>query len=129
VIALLLACASGPALTPAQKHEGTTANGLYHLAWETKPAPIPMGQLFEIDTTLTDAKTGKPIEDAVVRVDARMPQHGHGMATKPEDVGGPHPSGVYVTRGMKFHMPGDWTITFTVDGPAGSDRLESLQRL
>lgn len=95
-----------------------------------------MGELFEVEAVLTDAKTGAPIEDATVRIDARMPQHGHGMATRPEDdpgtcdaAGCRHPGGRYVTRGMKFHMPGDWALTFDVDGPAGPDRLEAVHRL
>lgn len=123
------------ASAPAPK---TTKGGLYTVAWTTVPAPIPMGGLFELHTTLRDAKTGALVEDATVRVDARMPQHGHGMATKPEDDPGAcsgeppvcrHPDGVYVTRGMKFHMPGEWTLSFVVDGPAGPDRLDAVEKL
>lgn len=120
--------------------EGVTALGHYRLTWTTEPSPVPLAQLFEIEATLTDARTGAPIEDAEVRIDARMPQHGHGMATKPQDDPGActgegqartcrHPGGRYRTRGMKFHMPGEWTLSFDVSGPAGADRLEAVQRL
>ncbi|MFZ5478414.1 MAG: FixH family protein [Myxococcota bacterium] len=121
MIALLLACAA-----PAPAN--TTAQGLYAIRYATSPDPVPLSTLFEVETFVTDARTGEPVEDAVVRVDARMPQHGHGMATKPEDVAGPHPDGRYVTRGMKLHMPGEWTLRFEVDGPAGRDTLEVRHR-
>ncbi len=107
-----------------------TALKLYTVTWKTDPRPLPLSTLFEIEATLTDAK-GAPVEDAKVRIDARMPQHGHGMATRPEDDEGvcdaagacTHPGGVYRTRGMKFHMPGEWSLRFDVDGPAGTDHL------
>ncbi len=41
----------------------------------------------------------------------------------------PHPGGVYVTRGMKFHMPGSWTLTFDIDGPGGTERAEAVLEL
>ena len=107
-----------------------TAHGLYAITWTTRPDPIPLGELFDIEATVTNAKTGAPVEDAVVRIDARMPQHGHGMATRPEDdLDATNPGGVYVTHGMKFHMPGAWSIVFVVEGPAGTDRLEVDHRL
>jgi hypothetical protein len=113
-----------------------TKNGLYRVSWRPVPDPIVLSELFTVEATVTDA-AGVPVEDGVVRIDARMPQHGHGMATKPEDDPGVcdaegkcrHPGGVYRTRGMKFHMPGDWTVTFDVKGPAGEDRLEAPRRI
>jgi hypothetical protein len=113
----------------------STTRGLYRLRWTPNPAPLPLNALFEVEVQLTDA-SGAPVDGATVRVDARMPEHGHGMATKPEpDPGacavGPegapvctHPGGRYLTRGMKLHMPGKWVFTFDVTGPAGSDRAE-----
>jgi hypothetical protein len=56
-----------------------------------------------------------------------MPEHGHGMATRPETT--PDPAGGFVTRGMKFHMPGNWVYSFVVEGPAGRDRAEVAVRL
>ncbi len=112
-----------------------TMNKLYRIAWRTLPAPPPLSTLFEIEATVTDA-AGAPVENASVRIDARMPQHGHGMATRPEDDRGvcvdtvcTHPGGLYRTRGMKFHMPGEWTLRFDVEGPAGADSLEVPVRI
>lgn len=125
---------SSPVLTAASPL--ATANKLYTLSWRTDPAPPPLSTLFEIEATLTDA-VGAPVTDATVRIDAKMPQHGHGMATKPEDDRGVcdasgacvHAEGRYRTRGMKFHMPGEWTIRFDIEGPLGADHLDVPLRL
>lgn len=119
----------GCATPPKVPHDvRTTERGLYAITYVTRPSPVPLGGLFEIEATLTSAATGAPITDAAVSIDARMPQHGHGMPTRPEDDPGPHAGGVYVTRGMKFHMQGDWVVAFDVIGPAGPDRLEVTYR-
>jgi YtkA-like len=115
--------------------ELTTTHKKYRLRWRTSQ-PVVTGDLFSVETVLTDA-AGAPVIGGHVRVDARMPQHGHGMATKPEADPGvcaapdtcTHPEGRYRMDGMKFHMPGDWTVTFDVDGPSGSDRAEVVYRL
>ncbi|MDP2316014.1 MAG: FixH family protein [Pseudomonadota bacterium] len=125
--------AAEPALSVAPL---PTVNKLYRITWHTTPAPPPLSTLFEIEAVVTDP-AGAPVEDAQVRINARMPQHGHGMATNPEDDPGTcdaagactHPGGRYLTRGMKFHMPGEWTLRFDVEGPAGADHLEVPLRL
>lgn len=124
LLSLLLACSAPPPTTEA---------GLYLVEWTTSPAPVPLNTLFEVRTTLRDAKTGLPVEDATVTVDATMPQHGHGMVTRPEADPGVcdpapcrHPGGVYTMRGMKFHMPGEWTVHFAVKGPAGEDHRDEV---
>ena len=63
---------------------------------------------------------GTPLEHADLSIDGGMPQHGHGLPTEPqvtEDLGG----GRYKVEGMKFNMPGWWTITLKVSGAAGTD--------
>ncbi len=124
------------AVAPATPTAGLqTRNGRYLVDWTPVPAPIPTSELFEVRVTLRDAKSGAVLPDAKVHVDARMPQHGHGMATRPVDDPGvctgsgdamtcTHPDGIYVTRGMKFHMPGEWTLTISVEGPSGHDQLD-----
>ena len=124
----LLACTATP--------DPTTAAGLYTIEWTTSPAPLPLNALFEVHSTVRDAKSGEPVEDAVVTVDATMPEHGHGMVTRPEADPGVceplpcrHPGGAYVMRGMKFHMPGDWSLHVEVKGPAGEDHLDAVVKL
>jgi hypothetical protein len=146
MLLLVLACArpQAPAATRGDIHEVTTASGRYHIVWTSEPAPIPLAQLFEMHMTVTDAKTGAPVEDGIVTVDATMPAHGHGMPTRPEHDRGTcvpaadgatsgdplgeaictHAGGVYVTRGMKLHMPGEWVLSFQVNTPTGGDGID-----
>jgi hypothetical protein len=75
-----------------------------------------------IHTWTVELKTadGKPVDGASVAIDGGMPQHGHGLPTAPEitkSLG----EGRYLVEGMKFNMPGWWTIEVEVDGPAGQD--------
>lgn len=148
MIGLLWLFACGPTSAPERAAEKAaekaaadaapkeTANRLYRLQWKTVPAPIPLSQLFELEVTITD-RDGKPVEGATLSVDATMPQHGHGMATRPQVDPGEcaadgtcrHPGGVYRVQGMKFHMQGDWLLRFAVSGPAGSDHLDVPHRL
>lgn len=106
----------------------TTKAGSYQISFKTDPAPIPLSRLFSIDAVVTDSG-GAPVTDATLDINATMPQHGHGMSTKPENIPGTcdasgvcaHPLGQYRTEGMKFHMPGDWTMSFKVESSRGND--------
>lgn len=129
LLVLVVGCGGGaPAAAPGEQ---VTQGGLYRVRVTTEPTPVPLSQLFTAVVEVRDAKTGAPVEQASVGVDATMPQHGHGMTTAPVPDDGVcadgvcrHPGGIYRTEGMKFHMPGDWTVHVEVNGPAGPDRLD-----
>jgi hypothetical protein len=71
--------------------------------------PVPkVGELFSALSTVYDPRTGRPLGDGKFALDATMPEHGHGMMTKPEHR---HIEGdQWRTDGMKLHMPGKWQI-------------------
>ena len=80
---------------------------------------IKVGKLHRWNITVTDA-SGAPVDSARITVDGGMPQHGHGLPTKPivtEHLGG----GQHVIDGMKFHMGGWWVVKLAIDGSKGSD--------
>jgi len=83
--------------------------GEFSFTLTLEPAVPVLHEFFSVTTRLLDLRSGLPVEAADVDVDARMPDHGHGMATRPEhrELG----SGRYETRGMKFHMPGVWVFS------------------
>ena len=70
---------------------------------------------------------GLEIEGAIVDVAGGMPEHDHGLPTKPrvtEELGG----GDYRLEGMRFHMKGYWEIVVSVTTDAGQfDVTISLQ--
>lgn len=64
-------------------------------------------------------EAGVGVEGATVEVDGGMPQHDHGLPTKPRvtaDLGG----GDYRLEGMRFHMSGSWEITVRVTTESGT---------
>lgn len=143
---LLGACGGSEAPVPSAPDASDAAEGWratrwtqgrkYQVTLELHPNPPAMGELFEVRARLLD-RAGEPIEDAKVRLDARMPQHDHGMMTDPIDDPGVcddagtcrHPDGVYTTRGFKFHMGGEWTILVSVEGPLGPDNTSFVYEM
>ncbi len=100
-------------------------NPQWLLVYRATPEPIPVGQHFVLDFEL--CPRGEAAPPAEVRVDARMPEHRHGMNYRPS-VRSAAP-GVYRAEGLMFHMPGRWELMFEWrDGQATPQRLlQSLQ--
>lgn len=96
-----------------------TEHGLFVGTLEAGASPISVGTI-EKWTVAVTTPDGHPVGHAAVSIDGGMPQHGHGLPTEPQvtkELGG----GRYKVEGMKFNMPGWWTITLEVSSPAGAD--------
>jgi hypothetical protein len=75
--------------------------------------PIPLNRIHSWTLQLVTT-SGVPIEHARIEVDGIMPEHRHGMATKPRvtrELG----AGNYLVEGMKFQMAGWWMVVFSLD--------------
>jgi YtkA-like len=99
-----------------------SSGGLYRLTYSPSLAPIPINQLHTWMLHLETAQ-GQPINDATILVNGDMPQHGHGLPTKPvvtDKLG----NGNYLVEGMKFQMAGWWVIDFAVTVNAKPDKVE-----
>ncbi len=99
----------------------TSVNGRYHAAIKPDGDSIPKGKLQKWTLHLETA-SGSPIDDATVSVDGGMPQHGHGLPTKPlvtRHLG----NGDHLVEGMKFNMGGWWVVKFRVNTTAGADSV------
>lgn len=83
----------------------------FRITYETaQSVPLNTIHTWKLRVERTD---GSAVTGAEVLTDGTMPEHGHGLPTKPrmtQELG----SGVYLIEGMKFNMPGWWTVTFTV---------------
>lgn len=99
----------------------TSEHGLYRAAIKPDGDSIPQGKLQKWTLHL-DAASGAPVSTASVAIDGGMPQHGHGLPTKPRvtrELG----NGDYLVEGMKFNMGGWWVVKFRVDSSVGADSL------
>jgi hypothetical protein len=63
---------------------------------------------------------GTPVENAAISVDRGMPQHGHGLPTRPEATAYLG-AGRYRIGGFKFTMKGWWELKFAIRAAKGDD--------
>ena len=97
----------------------TSQDGLFEVTYTTTPNPLPLNDYFDMAVTLTEAEVST--DELVLGVDAKMPEHNHGMNVLPEfEMGG---RGKLAVKGMLFHMPGHWEITVQVTRGETSDSV------
>ncbi len=104
-----VACRPSPAGGPAPAARAA-GEFLVELVPDAEPVPVNVLHSWTVRVTTRD---GTPITDAVVSVDGDMPEHRHGLPTRPE-VTGHLGDGRYRVDGMKFSMPGHWVLVVTV---------------
>jgi len=98
----------------------TSAQGRY-VATLQPAETLKVRKLQSMQVTLVDAE-GRPLDGARIAVGGGMPQHGHGLPTRPrvtKQLG----NGTYVIEGVRFNMGGWWEFELAVDGPAGPDTV------
>jgi hypothetical protein len=116
----MAACATQPADLDLSLEKASSA-GAYRVAL-APPATAPaINQIHSWTVQLSDMR-GSPVHGAVFTVGGGMPQHGHGLPTKPR-VSNELGNGTYRLEGMKFSMPGWWEIKLNIQSPQGSDTV------
>lgn len=82
-------------------------SGPVQLAWRAEPEPIAVSRPFALLVTLC------PADARLLRVDATMPEHRHGMNYRPslQPLGG----GVWRVEGLLWHMAGRWELRLDVE--------------
>jgi hypothetical protein len=111
-LAAALPTASAIACEPPLAGAGVQRiEGRQHVVVWRSPQPVPLAQFFTLDFAAC-ARSGEQITPP--RVDATMPQHGHGMNYRPtvESLG----DGRFRASGLLLHMPGRWQLSFVVGG-------------
>jgi hypothetical protein len=78
-------------------------------------------QMQTLRVTVTDGR-GRAIDGATLTIEGGMPQHGHGLPTRPRvtrQLGG----GAYQLEGVRFNMGGWWELKVAIAGEAGPDTV------
>ena len=125
---VMMACAhiammrgvSKPAATEFGYGPRATSGGMYSVTIE-ETAPYRTGKLFSTVIAVRDAQ-GNAVEGAEIAIDGGMPQHGHGLPTKPrlaKRLG----SGRYMIDGLKFNMGGWWELKFAITNGTARDSV------
>ena len=98
-----------------------TAEKKFIVTLQPPATPAAINQIHSWKIKLTSA-TGTPIAHAHIAVDGGMPQHGHGLPTRPQatqELG----EGTYLLEGMKFSMTGWWEIKLAIQSAEGNDKV------
>ena len=114
----LAACAAPPRdLDLSLRHP--SVEGRYVVQMEPPAIPPPINQIhaWQIKLSSTD---GAPVRNARIAVDGGMPQHGHGLPTRPQ-VTREVAAGTYLMEGMKFSMTGWWDMRLSIQSGDVSD--------
>jgi hypothetical protein len=98
----------------------TSLHGLYTATLQPVQ-PLRTRQMQTVRVKLGDV-SGVGIDAASITVDGGMPEHGHGLPTKPRvtrNLG----DGVYEIEGVRFNMGGWWELTLAISTPDGNDNV------
>jgi hypothetical protein len=124
---LLVACAqmgmsqAKPA-PPASEfgYARNSAGGTYRVTIE-ETQPFKVGQLLTT-TVRVESANGQPAGQLMIEVDGGMPQHRHGLPTRPrmtKELG----NGRYQIAGLKFNMGGWWELKLRIRAGASADSV------
>ena len=120
----LAGLAAGDAAAPCETPPGFAArarleSGAVVVLYRILPAAIELGRHFSVEAIVCGGRPGPG--PGGLRVDARMPEHRHGMnyRTRVSPAGG----GRYLAEGLMFHMPGRWQLLFDVERGGRAERL------
>jgi len=81
--------------------------------------PLRPRRMHTVRVAITDA-AGVPVDEATIQIDGGMPQHGHGLPTRPR-VTRALGNGLYEIEGVRFNMGGWWEFRLAIDAASGSD--------
>jgi hypothetical protein len=121
----IAACAPENMVEPSSEPEfgmaaRPSAGGSFVATMDVTP-PLRIGHFLAARLHIID-RAGLPVEGAMVQIDGGMPQHGHGLPTRPRvshEPGG----GTYVIDGLKFNMGGWWQLRIAIVAGAAADSV------
>ena len=113
-------CMSAPPNLDLSLTRPSVANK-YVVTLQPPATPAAINQLHSWQVRVA-SPAGTPVAHARIAVDGGMPQHGHGLPTRPQ-VTQELPDGNYLIEGMKFSMTGWWELKLAIDSPEGADKV------
>lgn len=104
-----------------------SASGIFRVTYAAAGGQVPINQMHQW-TLHVETADGTPVENALIQVNGDMPQHGHGLPTRPqvtEYLG----NGDYLVEGLRFQMPGWWVMDFTIEANGRTDTVRFEMQL
>jgi hypothetical protein len=78
-------------------------------------------QMQTVLVNIADAD-GRAVESATLTIDGGMPEHGHGLPTRPRMTRAVS-AGTYQIEGVRFNMGGWWEFKLAIAGSRGADTV------
>jgi len=108
---------------PVGRYGAVSNDESYYVTYTPNPDPIPLNRMFELSVWVCSAKDrSRSLSEIELRADAAMPEHDHGMNTKPKVRA--NADGSFTVRGMLFHMPGRWELYLDVVRAGVTERAQ-----
>lgn len=79
---------------------------------------LSVGKTQQVSLAVVD-KAGSPVDSATITINGGMPQHGHGLPTRPQVRSG-GAAGRYTIAGLRFNMGGWWVVSFVIRAPSAA---------
>jgi hypothetical protein len=117
----LSACSTKPPADQFGFGPRASVQNRYTATLDASSQPLVPRRMLKVQVSIRDA-AGKPVDGAQIEVDGGMPQHGHGLPTKPR-VTRSLGDGRYEIEGLRFNMGGWWELRLAVNSPAGADSV------
>jgi hypothetical protein len=83
--------------------------------------PLRVGRMQSVRLSVVSS-SGEPVDGAAITVGGGMPEHRHGLPTRPRVTRGLG-NGTYLVEGVRFNMGGWWELKFYVATEAGQDSI------
>lgn len=112
--------AKRPAATEFGLGPRSSVNRLYTATLEPSEALKPR-RMQSVRITVID-NAGLPVEGATMTIGGGMPQHGHGLPTRPRMTRA-LAAGTYEIEGVRFNMGGWWEFKVTIATDRGEDTI------
>lgn len=109
--------------TASNTNEVLSKRGYYLVEYTTEPTPIPLNEMFEMRVEIRERHKKSLAKRVSLEVEAGMSAHNHGMNTLPKVELGT--DGSFRVKGMLFHMPGKWNMTFIITRGLIKDKAET----
>ena len=93
----------------------------YEVGYASKLKPIVINTMHTWIIHIKD-RDGQPVSNVELSVVGGMPEHNHGLATRPQ-ITQNFGDGNYLLEGMKFHMGGWWQVTISIREENFSDSV------
>jgi hypothetical protein len=98
-----------------------SAAGIFQVSFSSRLQPMTINRMHSWVLHVETA-AGDPVEGAEIQVGGGMPEHDHGLPTRPRvtrELG----AGDYLVEGMKFHMHGTWQVSFAISTEEATDNV------